>query len=74
MLLSEQILEIARQSNPKNNLSMYNKAKEIMALLNTNKDTYTSKQLYNITNSCCNTLQKEGYSLFKIAIFYDIVK
>ena len=69
MLLSDQLLEIGRASNPKNNMSQGNALKEMAKICD--KKTAEAKteaeklQIYNSLKFSCNTLFKEGFHLFE---------
>lgn len=64
MLLSDTIILIGMEANPKNNLSMGNKSLLIKEEIKKAKANHTDKQLVNIVNFACNELNKNGFKYY----------
>lgn len=68
MFLSDELLEIGRKSNPKNNLSMFEAGEKMKALCNQRlkdkKSMAEALQIRSSFNFAAKTLFKEGYTFF----------
>jgi hypothetical protein len=71
MLLSDKLLELGRNSNPKNNSSMGNQCTIMHEEIKKKQPDLTSRQLFNIVKFACDTLNKEGYRYYKVDIFFE---
>jgi len=73
MFLSDQLIEIGRQANPKSNLSQATQANKMLILLNTaNKVGEPKQKLENITKFVVKQLNKEGFSFYTYNTFWKI--
>lgn len=70
MLLSVELVEKGMEANPKNNLSMGNKAREMQSIINKRRHEFTNLMcLLNIINCAVAELNKKGYKLYKEDMF-----
>lgn len=71
MFLSDELIAIGRESNPKNNLSQYEAAKKMLVKLQEHKEKNPElgiKWFTNTINFAFAKLQKEGFSFFRKGI------
>lgn len=72
MLLSDELLEIGRSSNPKSNMSMGQAAIKMLDVCQKRLATVdTIKRIKNVLQLVCDTLNKEGWSYFKVELFIE---
>ena len=74
MLLSDKLIEVGLQANPKNNQSMYEHENKMMPLLHEALPTSTLKHLYNIVKFVCEHLNRKGYSYYHVDHFFTKTK
>lgn len=70
MLLSDQLIALGRDANPKSNLSQGTQAQKMLDLMITNKNGATHQQLVNITKLVVKQLNKEGFNYYKVETFW----
>ena len=71
MFLSDQLIAIGLEANPKNNKSMHEKEGQMMPLLHDALKTSTIKHLYGIVKFVCEHLNRKGYSYYQVNHFFQ---
>ncbi len=72
-MLSDELLKIGRGANPKSNLSMSVNAKKMLDLLAENllsDAPYDIRKIINVVKYVCEQLNKEGFSYYKLELFW----
>lgn len=70
MLLTDQLIQKGKEANRKSNLSMAEKAEEMLVILKERQKEFTNqKQLLNCIKFAVNQLNKEGWPLYKVEMF-----
>lgn len=64
MLLSDRLLLIGLESNPRNNMSMGEAAQRMQKEISLAQSSHTAKQLANIVAFVCNQLNDAGFKWF----------
>lgn len=73
MLLSEELIQIGKESNPKSNMSMAQSADKMLKLLQQKQESLNTKQLVNIVKTVCKSLNAEGWNYFKLETFFKAI-
>lgn len=72
MLLSEELIELGRKANKKNNLSMANQAQLMLDLMKKRIGDHPNlKQFRNIVKTAVTQLNKEGFALYNMEMFFQ---
>lgn len=74
MLLSDKLIEVGLQANPKNNQSMHEHEHKMLLILQEALLTSTIKHLYNIVKFVCEHLNRKGYSHYHVDHFFTKTK
>lgn len=76
VFLSDRLIEVGMQANPKSNMDMAKYAERMLDMLKqAQAGGKTGKQLFNIVQLACDKLNKAGYPYYKPSIFFmDTVK
>lgn len=64
MMLSDKLLVIGLESNPRNNQSMGEAAQRMQKEISLAQSSHTAKQLINIVAFVCNELNRMGFKWF----------
>lgn len=64
-MLSDELIELGKKSNPKSNLSQNEAAGKMLDLLHEHAHEYSPKNLWYIISYACKQLNKAGWSFFK---------
>ena len=71
MFLSDELLQIGINANPKNNLSQSIQCQKMLDVLNKEKSNGCDlKKLYNTTNFVVKILNKKGFNFYTIDVFW----
>ena len=65
MLLSDALINRGQTANPKNNMSMGNKAIEMKSICQSAESFMTTKQIQQSVKLACEELNKAGYPYYK---------
>lgn len=68
-MLSDQLIELGKKSNPKSNLSQNEAASKMLLLMIEHRQHHSDNQLWYIINHVCRVLNKEGWPYFKLSLF-----
>ena len=71
MFLSDKLIAIGKDANPKSNISQGEAAKRMLLVINVNRCLVEEKKLMNITNFAIKALVKLGFTYYKIGLFFE---
>lgn len=75
MFLSDQLIEIGQNANPKSNISMGDQSKKMHDLLIEKlKEGEDMNKLVSITKHACKKLNEKGFSLYRVELFFETKK
>jgi len=74
MLLSDKLIELGLEANPKNNQSMHEQEFKMLKQLEEALKTSTIKHLYKVVEFVCDHLNRKGYPYYKVDHFFTGTK
>jgi len=70
MLLSDKLIELGLEANPKNNQSMHEQEFKMLKQLEEALKTSTIKHLYKVVEFVCDHLNRKGYPYYNVNHFF----